>query len=119
MAVNAYIIHNLDNWPKILLRKFTWKNCLFSTTNIVKNINKDAYDGKVKYKFGNDFAKNGVIFGIDINSRYHTDYSWNIFLVLQDRDIFGINGSFGTPEKMFSINFSKAKKKLEIALQWW
>ena len=66
MAVNAYIIHNLDNWPK---------NCLFSTTNIVKNINKDVYDGKVKYKFGNDFAKNGVIFGIDNNSRYHTDYS--------------------------------------------
>ena len=38
--------------------------------------------------------------------------------MLQDRDIFGINGSFGTPEKMFSINFSKAKKKLEVALQW-
>ena len=35
-TVNAYIFHDLDNWPKILLRNVTLKNCLFGATNIVK-----------------------------------------------------------------------------------
>ena len=34
------------------------------------------------------------------------------FLVLDEGDSFGINGSFDAPEKMFSINFSKAKTNL-------
>ena len=27
--VNAYIVYDLDNWPKVPLRNFTLKNCLF------------------------------------------------------------------------------------------
>ena len=39
-----------------------------------------------------------------------------IFLVLSEGLSFGINGSFGSPEKKFSINFSKANKvSLEFA----
>ena len=32
-----------------------------------------------------------------------------IFLILGEEDTFGINKSFGAPEKNFSINFSKAR----------
>ena len=32
-------------------------------------------------------------------------------LVLGERDTFGINGSFGVPEKKISINFTKANTK--------
>ena len=40
---NIYSIYDLDAWPEILLRKFTLKNCLFRTTNIVKNSDKEKY----------------------------------------------------------------------------
>ena len=43
---------------------------------------------------------------------HHTDNSENNFLVLAEGDTLDIHGSFGTPEKKFSINFRKTKKKL-------
>ena len=49
--------------------------------------------------FGNDFARNVVIFSVDNSSSSHTDNCENNFLVLDERDIFGINGSFGAPKK--------------------
>ena len=41
--VNVYIVYDLNNQPKILLKTFTLKNCLFEATNIVKNNNKEKY----------------------------------------------------------------------------
>ena len=41
--VNVYIVDDLDYWPKIPLRNFTMKNCLFGGTNIVKINNKENY----------------------------------------------------------------------------
>ena len=41
--VNAYIIYDLDDWPKIPLNKFTLNNCLFGPTNIVKNNVKEKF----------------------------------------------------------------------------
>ena len=41
--VNAYIIYDLDARPKLLLRHFTLKSCLFGATNIVKNSDKEKY----------------------------------------------------------------------------
>ena len=32
--VNVNIVYDLDNWPKIPLRNFRLKNCLFRATNI-------------------------------------------------------------------------------------
>ena len=32
--VNVYIVYDLNNWPKIPLRNFRLKNCLFRATNI-------------------------------------------------------------------------------------
>ena len=36
----SYIVYDLYTLPKLPLRKFTLKNCLFAATNIVKNSEK-------------------------------------------------------------------------------
>ena len=41
--VNVYIVYDLDAWPKIRLRNFTLKNCLFGATNTIKNSDKEKY----------------------------------------------------------------------------
>ena len=41
--VNAYIVYELDAWPRNRLDHFTLKNCLFGATNIAKNSNKDKW----------------------------------------------------------------------------
>ena len=38
--VNVYIVYELYDWSKTLLKNFTLKNCLFGVTNIVKNSDK-------------------------------------------------------------------------------
>ena len=45
--VNAYIVYDLENLPKIPLNKFTFNNCWFVAINIVKNsdISKWVYSG--------------------------------------------------------------------------
>ena len=62
--------------------------------------------------------RNVLIFGVDNSSSSHTGAYKTDFLMLDEGDNFGINGSFGAPEKKFSINFRKAKTKflLEFAL---
>ena len=61
------------------------------------------------WDFGNDFAENIVFFCVDNSSSSHTDNRKDKFLVLGEGLTYGIDGSFGLPEKMFSINFSKAR----------
>ena len=41
--VNVYIVYDLDVWPKYLTNNFNFKNCLFGTIYIVKNIDKEKY----------------------------------------------------------------------------
>ena len=59
---------------------------------------------------------NAISFGVDNSSSSRADNLKNSFLVLEERDTFGINGSFGAPEKRFSINFSKANTKSCLSL---
>ena len=77
--VNVYTVYDLDAWPKVLLRNFTLKNCLFGATSIVKNIDKEKYvysgygivfDGNGEWGFGNDYGLNGNVydFSVDYNS---------------------------------------------------
>ena len=106
--VNAYIVCDIDAWPKIPLRNFTMKNCFLGAASIVKNSDKEkyvysgygiAFDGKGEWSFGNDYARNLIIFGVYNSSSSHADNLKNNFLVLGEGDTFGINGSFGAPEK--------------------
>ena len=64
------------------LNKFTFKNCLFGSTNIVKNNVKEnfvycgygiTFDGAGEQTFNNDFVKNVIIFGVENRSSFHTD----------------------------------------------
>ena len=79
--VNVYIVYDLDDWLKNYLRNFTLKNCLFRVSNIVKSNDKEkyahsgqgiAFDGKGEWSFGNDPARNVIIFGVDNSSSSHT-----------------------------------------------
>ena len=75
-------------------------------------------DGKDMWSFGNDYTRNVIIFGADNCSSSHADYCKNIFLVLGEGDTFGINGSFGVPEKKFSINFRKVKTRFDFSFHY-
>ena len=72
-----------------------------------------AFDGKKEWNFGNDFARNAIIFGVDNSSSFYTDNCKNNFRRYSD-----INGSFGMPEEKFSINFSKARTKFCVSLHY-
>ena len=41
--VSVYIVYDLDAWPKLPLRNFTLKSCLFRATNVVKNSDKERH----------------------------------------------------------------------------
>ena len=58
-----------------------------------------AFDGKGEWSFGNGYARNVKVFGVDNSSSSDTDKLKNILLILGGGDTSGINGSFGTPEK--------------------
>ena len=113
--VNVYIVYDLDNLPKNLLNNFTLKKCLFGGTNIVKNSHqsKYMYGG---FGFGNDFARNVIIFGVDNSLSSHADKHTNKFLLSGEGPTDDINLSFSTVEKKFSINFTKAKTKFCLSV---
>ena len=86
----------------------TLKNCLSGATTIVKNSDKEkymcssyekAFNGKVSWNFNDDVARNVLILEVDTSSSSHTDNLENDFLILGEGDTFGINASFGAPEK--------------------
>ena len=84
---------------------------MFRATNIVKDSDKEKYVySGYGIAFGNDLAKNVIIFGFDNSSSSHTDNLKNNFWVLGERPTFGITGRFGASEKKFDFNFSKAKQ---------
>ena len=106
--VNAYIVYDLDDWPKTHKRNFELKNCLFGVTSIRKNSDKSkriytgygiAFDHGGLQILSNDFARNVVIFGVVNSSSSHADNWKNDFLVLCEGPTYDINRSFGTPEK--------------------
>ena len=102
--VNAYIVYDIDTWPRNLTKNIKFKNCLFGATSILKNNDKEKYvcsgyritfDSAGSWSFDNDTARNVIIFGVDNNSSFHSDNYKNKFLVLNEGPPFGINGNFG------------------------
>ena len=63
------------------------------------------------WSFDTDFARNVIIFGNDNSSSYDSHNHKNNFLILGEGPTCCINGRFGSPEKKFIINFSKADTK--------
>ena len=91
---------------------------MFEATNIVENSDKEekyVYSGygitsdiAGSWSFDNVFARYVIIFGADNISWTHSENRKNKFLILGEGQTYGINESFGSPEKKFSINFTKA-----------
>ena len=105
---NVYIVYDLDAWLRNPTKNFKFKNCLFGATNIVKNSDKEkcvysgygiTFDNAGSWNFGNDFARNVIIFGVDNSSSSHFDNRKNKFLILGEGRTCGINGSFGPLKK--------------------
>ena len=118
--LNLYIVYELNTWSCNLANNFTLKIVLFGTVKLVRNSIKSkftyngqrtTFDGEGLWNFGNDFAINIVIFGVDNSSSSTTNNRKNNFLVLGKGPTQGINDSTGVVEKRFSIIFSKANAK--------
>ena len=106
--VIVYIVYDLDVWSKNPTNNFKFKNCLFEATNIVKTSDKEKYvysgygitfDSTGPWSFDNDFSGNVMIFDVDNGSLFHSDSRKNNFLILGEGAAYGINESFGSPDK--------------------
>ena len=125
--VNVYIVYNLDLWPKNPTNNVKFKNCLFGATNIVKDRDKEkhvhsrygiTFDSTGSCSFDNDFVGNVIIFCVDNSSSSHSNNRNNNFLVPKKGPTHDINRWFESPEKKFSINFSKANTKFCLSLHY-
>ena len=125
--VNAYTVYEINSWPRNPTNNFKLRNCLLDATNIARNGDKGkwvnsgsgiTFDGADSWNFSNDFARNVMIFGVDNGSSSHTDNRKTIFLILGKGQTYGINGSFGSPEKTFNIDFSKARTTFCLSLHY-
>ena len=118
-------MYDLDAWPRNSTSNFKFNNCFFGASNIVKNSDKENYvysgygitfDSTSSWYFDNDFARNGIIFGVDNSpSSSHSDNRNNNFLILGESPTYGINGSFESPGKKI-INFTIANTKFCLSL---
>ena len=112
---------------EILLAISILQNAFFGATSVVKNSDIEKYvysgceiifDSAGSWSFNNDTARNAIIFGTDNSSSSHADNHKSNFLVLGGCPNFGINGSFDSPEKKFSINFRKSNTKFCLSLHY-
>ena len=80
--VNASIVCDLDTCPRNPTNNFKFKNCLFDTTNIVKNSDKEKWVNSGYGIVFHDFTRNIVIFVVGNSSSSHADnYKNNFFSV--------------------------------------
>ena len=88
-TVNVYLVYDLAAWPRNPTNNFKFKNCLFGTTNIVKNSDKEKYvysgygitfDSGGSWSFDNDTVRNVIFFVVDSSSSSHADNRKNNFL---------------------------------------
>ena len=70
------------------------------------------------WSFDNDFTRNIIIFGVDNSSSSHSDNRINNFFISVEGATYGINGSFGSPEKKLNINFTEANTKFCLSLHY-
>ena len=125
--INVYIVYVLADWPRNPTNNFKFKNCLFGATNIIEKSDKEKYvysgygitfDSADSWSFGNGTARNVTVFGVDNSSSSHVDNHKNNFLILVLGSTYGINGSFGSPQKIFSINFTKENARFSLSLHY-
>ena len=70
------------------------------------------FGGAGSWNFDYDIPKNIMFFSVDNSPSSDDEDCKNYFLGLVEDPTYGINGSFGLPNKKFSISFSKSNTKL-------
>ena len=70
------------------------------------------------WSFNNDNTRNVATFVVKNSSSSQADNRKNKFLALSEVPTPGINGSFDSQEKKFSINFIKASTKFCLSLRY-
>ena len=125
--INICIVYDLATWPRNPTNNFKFKKCLFGVTNIVKNSDNEMYvysgyritfTSVGSWSFNNYFTRIIIILGINNSLSWHSDNRKNNFLILGESPTYGINESFGSLEKGFSINFTKANTKFCFSLDY-
>ena len=80
--LTLYIACELNAWPRNPLNNFTLKHGLSGRAKLVRKAIKSkftyncrgiAFDGEASLSFGNGFARNVVILGVDNSSLSHTN----------------------------------------------
>ena len=71
-----------------------------------------AYDSAGSLSFGNEFARNVIMFGIDKNSLRHFESRKYNVLILREEPTDYTNDSFGESEKKSRLNFTKSRTKI-------
>ena len=98
---------------------------MFVSTSIVKKSNKEKYvysgykialDGNGAWSFERGSPRNVITFSVDNSSLAHSGNRKKKFLTLGESPTYGTNGSFGPPEKKFSINCTKANTQFCLRL---
>ena len=75
-----------------------------------------TFDGNGERNFGNDFAKNVIIFGVDNHSSSYTDNRKNDFLKVKVQLLVLIETL--VHQKKLDIDFSKVKTKFCLSLHY-
>ena len=75
-----------------------------------------AFDRKGEFTFGNEYGRNVIIFGVDMNSSVHVDNKKKDILILGKGQ--GLGRTTLTAEKLYSINFTENTKKFCLSLHY-
>ena len=118
-VTNLYISYILGPQLRNLNTDFTLDNCLFGSAKLTKNADlyKYKYTG---YGIGFDsrseflltdgsYAKNVIIFGADMSSSVHVEYTGKDILILGEGRKQGLEDATLAAEARYLINFTQSK----------
>ena len=113
--------YNISNYP-------TLENCLLGAVSLTKNADIDRYkycgygtgfDRKEEFSFGSrGFARNSMIFAVDLSSSSHANNRKNSIFVLGKDFIQGINDTTIYAERLYKINFTENNKRFGLSLHY-
>ena len=127
--VNIYIIYLIDLISNSRNTDYTVQSALFGGVKITENAtdtSKHKYEGYgICFDEGSTFSKGGInngrnvlIFGVHENSLVHANNKANNIYVMGDFLVQGINDTTFYAEKLCSLNFTAANKKLVLSLHY-
>ena len=118
--VNIYIVYEITSDYKDINYP-TLENCLFGSVKLTKNADIDKYgysgygigfDKETSFLIGNEIGKNVIIFGVDMSLSSKIDNRKKDIIILGKGPTQGLEHTLSA-EKMYSINFTKKKKKIQ------